>query len=135
MWKNKKLNNSAISLRRALREYVCGILYVKKDGSYREAVGTTYIDCIVPHSRPKGKIKHPDRKSIRYYDLEKEEWRSLKRTHLVGYWKIKKLSDLTPDCENCRLSSACYFGEILQCPDTLKFLEWAGCGKEVVHPR
>lgn len=130
MWKNHKLNNSAISLKRALREYFCGIVYIKSDGSFREAIGTIYIDCISPHSRPKGIMKKPDRKTIRYYDIGKEEWRSLRRSALIGYWKIVKLSELTPDCENCRFSSACYFGEILQCPQTFKFLEWAGRGKE-----
>ena len=93
MWKNHKLNNSAISLKRALREYICGIVYIKIDGGYREALGSTHRDCIPKHALPKGKMLRHDRKTIRYFDLMKGEWRSLRRTSLIGYWIVEAATE------------------------------------------
>lgn len=86
MWKNHRLSDHPRALVRALRTGVCGIVFVKRDGSLREALGTTDLMRIPVHSHPKGRGRYIPG-IITFYDLVKQEWRSLRRTGLVGWWK------------------------------------------------
>ena len=93
MWRNKRLNNSAISLRRALRNNWCGFVFIKEStGEYRVALGTTHEAYIPSEKQPKGK-RPPRKTTIPFWDLEKHEWRSLKRSALIGYWIEAEVSD------------------------------------------
>lgn len=58
--------------------------FMKMDGSLREARGTTNLR-LVPadlHPSPIPKQKHPDN-VIRYFDLDKNWWRSLREETLI----------------------------------------------------
>ena len=51
--------------------------YRKKDGTYRDAIGTLNHDLIPADKQPKGIVnRHDVLSSVAYFDLEKNEWRS-----------------------------------------------------------
>lgn len=65
----------------ALNNGVVKFSFTKKDGTVREAIGTTklsYIDMIDSNALPKGTGKQTKKPidMIRYYDLDKQGWRS-----------------------------------------------------------
>ena len=64
------------TLRSRLREGVVEFTFRKADGSLRKAVGTTDLATIPTGSHPKG-TGNPSDKSVRFFDLEKSEWRSV----------------------------------------------------------
>ena len=57
--------------------------FIKADGSLREAYGTKVLDLIPINQHPKG-VKKPSDDVITFFDLEKNEWRSLKRNTNVN---------------------------------------------------
>jgi hypothetical protein len=71
----------AEDLRTKLHEGVVQFSFKKKDGSIREAVGTTLMSSIPEDIRPveKGESREytPNPDQIRYFDLEKAGWRSI----------------------------------------------------------
>lgn len=65
----------------ALNNGVVKFSFTKKDGTVREAVGTTklsYIGALDQNALPKGTENQSNKPSdiIRYYDLDKQGWRS-----------------------------------------------------------
>ena len=59
--------------------------FTKVDGTIREAQGTRNIDIIAEaNSLPKGVIKDNDN-VIRYYDVDKVEWRSFKVDNFIEF--------------------------------------------------
>ena len=58
----------------------------KKDGSIREAKGTTHPLLIPLDKRPKGeKAVSIQFSAIPFFDLEKQDWRSFNITHFIGF--------------------------------------------------
>ena len=59
----------------------------KKDGSIREAKGTTHPLLIPLDKRPKGtdKMVHGKWSMVNYYDLDRNDWRSFNITHFIGF--------------------------------------------------
>ena len=59
----------------------------KKDGSIREAKGTTHPLLIPEDKRPKNNNQSPitNHQSIPYFDLDKQDWRSFNITHFIGF--------------------------------------------------
>jgi hypothetical protein len=51
--------------------------YKKRDGTLREAYGTLQYVFIPENKQPKESIDERDFKNFRYFDLEKNEWRSI----------------------------------------------------------
>ncbi|CAB4175026.1 WYL domain containing protein [uncultured Caudovirales phage] len=64
------------TLRSRLREGVVQFAFKKVDGTLRTAVGTTNLATIPTESHPKG-TGNPSDKSVRFFDIEKREWRSV----------------------------------------------------------
>ena len=65
----------------------------KKDGSIREAKGTTHPLLIPLDKRPKGeKAVSIQFSAIPFFDLEKQDWRSFNITHFIGFVTIYQLS-------------------------------------------
>ena len=61
----------------------------KKDGSIREAKGTTHPLLIPLDKRPKGeKAVSIQFSAIPFFDLEKQDWRSFNITHFIGFVTI-----------------------------------------------
>lgn len=62
-------------------------MYMKKsDGSLREARGTRLAE-VLPE-RPKSTRKHTTPQSqLCYYDLDKQAWRSLDKSQLLGWFE------------------------------------------------
>lgn len=60
--------------------------YTKKDGSIREARGTTNINILREHSaEPKGTTEYQlNNQVIRYFDLDSEGWRSFCINNLIS---------------------------------------------------
>ena len=66
----------------------------KKDGSIREAKGTTHPLLIPEDKRPKNNNQSPitNHQSIPFFDLDKQDWRSFSITHFIGFVTIYQLS-------------------------------------------
>jgi len=64
------------TLRARLREGVVQFAFKKVDGTLRTAVGTTNLATIPTEHHPKG-TGNPSDKSVRFFDIEKREWRSV----------------------------------------------------------
>lgn len=64
-------------LKKKLHEGVVEFTYIKKDGSERKAKGTLNFEIIeeLGGPIPTGQITHPTY-TTRYFDIDKEEWRS-----------------------------------------------------------
>jgi hypothetical protein len=75
-WANAKLHFM-------MRDGFVNFQYIKKDGSVRDAKGTTRLD-ILPNGALKGGMRTTDPKRFQvYYDDEKKDWRCFDRSRLV----------------------------------------------------
>lgn len=73
-WKCAKLKN-------ALHQGIVGFTYMKKDGTFRNAIGTLHnVESLFVGS---DKFQN-DILTLRYYDLEKQAFRALKINNLVS---------------------------------------------------
>jgi hypothetical protein len=70
---------SAEVLRARLRAGVVQFAFKKVDGTLRTAVGTTNLATIPTEHHPKG-TGNPSDRSVRFFDIEKREWRSVSTT-------------------------------------------------------
>ena len=72
-------------LKKKLHEGVVEFTYIKKDGSERKAKGTLNFEIIeeLGGPIPTGQITPPVY-TTRYFDIEKEEWRSFLNDSLKG---------------------------------------------------
>lgn len=59
--------------------------YQKKDGTIRKAKGTTKSEIIPEVAQPKGVDRNYSVENVRYYDTEKEGWRSFNKENFVSY--------------------------------------------------
>lgn len=75
--------------RKKLLEGIVEFRFTKKDGTIREAKGTTNSDIIseyaepVASDKPKRDIKISDN-STRYFDIDSKGWRSFVNENLIG---------------------------------------------------
>ena len=72
-----------------LKRGTLGFSFKKKDGSNRVAKGTLKIACIPSDKRPKGTGKPEKDHIVRYFDLDKKEWRSMIFDNLISVWYAK----------------------------------------------
>lgn len=79
-------------LREALHTHVCNIVFHKKDGDVRIATGTTSLQIIDRDHHPKGKRK-PCEATVAFFDLDINEWRSLKTENLIGYTAVATVDE------------------------------------------
>lgn len=61
----------------------CRFLYLKKDGTVREAHGTLATHLIPTDRRPKGR-RTPPPSVLTYFDKDRTAWRCLRRERLIG---------------------------------------------------
>lgn len=71
------MTNTVEELRKCLKSGVVNFTYTKKDGTIREAKGTTRMNNIPEENRPKGVRESPSG-IVNYFDLDKSEWRSFR---------------------------------------------------------
>lgn len=69
------------TLKHQLQEGIVSFKYEKKDGTIREAKGTTKMDIVEEYVResPKQtttKERKVNENQVRYFDIDKEQWRS-----------------------------------------------------------
>jgi hypothetical protein len=69
-------------LRNQLRTGIAKFAYVKKDGSLRLAIGTLKMDSVPESKHPKG-VRESSPKVLVYFDLERQDWRSVSVETLV----------------------------------------------------
>ena len=85
------------SLRKALNEGVVLFDFVKKDGTHRDARGTTCPDLIPTDNMPQNK-RSPEqqaafhRQTVAFYDIDKKGWRSMRIDTIWSYTRALKLS-------------------------------------------
>ncbi len=91
MWKNRKIRYSAAALKKSLGNHICGIIYWKKSGEQRFAIGTRNPIYIPDSAKPKG-VKRVNHTGISYYDLEKKSWRGLSRGNLLCFWEAAEIT-------------------------------------------
>lgn len=70
------------SLKEKLRNGVAHFVFIKKDGSIREAFGTTNASIAAKHTNSNG-ISREYYKTTAFFDIEKGEWRSFRWESLV----------------------------------------------------
>ena len=69
-------------LRNKLRTGIAKFAYVKKDVSLMLAIGTLKMDSVPESKHPKG-VREPSPKVLVYFDLERQDWRSVSIDTLV----------------------------------------------------
>ena len=81
---------------KALNNGVIRFSFWKKDGSIREAVGTTNLVLIPLDKLPKNtSYDHlPNYQTITFFDLEKSEWRSFNIASFIGFVSIWGLNNV-----------------------------------------
>ena len=83
-------------LRKALNEGVVLFQFQKKDGTLRDARGTTCPDLIPSDNTPKGK-RTPEqqaaflRQTVAFYDIDKKAWRSMRIDTVWSWTRAMKL--------------------------------------------
>ena len=83
-------------LRKALNEGVVLFRFQKKDGTLRDARGTTCPDLIPSDNMPKGK-RTPEqqaafmRQTVAFYDIDKKAWRSMRIDTIWSWTRAMKL--------------------------------------------
>ena len=79
----------------ALRNGIVTFSFWKKDGSIREAKGTTHPLLIPDDKRPKSTDKMVNGKwsMVNYFDLDRNDWRSFNITHFIGFVTIYELKE------------------------------------------
>lgn len=82
-----KSTEAAAALREKLQQSTIHFVFNKKDGSRREAIGTTNLVVIPEDQWPKdmgAEIKAPKNESVvTYYDMEKLSWRSCRADSIL----------------------------------------------------
>lgn len=81
----------AADLREEMLARVVEFDFIKKDGSTRHAFGTVCPDLLPPapesDGNPKKSPAAPNYANFRYFDTEKESWRSFNVVNLIGFEK------------------------------------------------
>jgi len=75
--------NTTEELKDALRNNTVFFRYEKKQGEYRQALGTNLLAGIPSAKHPKG-VKTPSKEVITYFDLQKNEYRSFRKDLFIG---------------------------------------------------
>ena len=90
------------SIKKALRINVATFLYRKKDGELRIAIGTKNLNLIPEIYHPIGDTVQSNINNIRYFDLEKQAWRSFQKDSFVGFitGMIKKEKDKSENVDD-----------------------------------
>ena len=70
-------------LNKALLEGEVVFSFEKKDGTERVARGTKKMDMVPDSSVPSGKEYNKSDAVIRYYDLDKQDWRSFRKEKFI----------------------------------------------------
>ena len=73
-----------VALEQALKQGVVHMVYMKKDGSMRDAHGTRAAHLIPEGYRAQGRRK-PSPLTLAYWDTERGGWRCLLRNRLLGF--------------------------------------------------
>lgn len=68
----------------SLRNGVVEFSYEKKDGTIREAKGTLNSEVYGEENKPKGAGSEVPDNIVKYYDLDKEGWRSFNFDKLIS---------------------------------------------------
>ena len=84
MTKETVICHDIVALEEALKEGVVHMVYMKKDGSMRDAHGTRAARLIPEDCRARGRRKPPPH-VLAYWDTDRGDWRSLLRDHLLGF--------------------------------------------------
>ena len=80
-----------VRFRQWLNQGVVRFSFFKKDGSIREAIGTTNLLLIPTEKHPKGTALAPVYSTINFFDLVKGEWRSFNILSFIGFvdrWEL-----------------------------------------------
>lgn len=75
------------NFKKELSNRVVEFEYTKKDGTVRKAKGTTKSDVIPENMQPKGVERNYSEDNVRYYDIDKEGWRSFNKNNFVSFVK------------------------------------------------
>ena len=88
--------------KKALYEGVVEFTFFKKDGSVRDAKGTTNLVLIPSDKWPKGagemengKLKMENYSSMAFFDFEKQDWRSFQIWQFAANFRIWRLTEVT----------------------------------------
>lgn len=84
MEKNMNQKNNVGNLKPLLKESLVVFKYNKTDGTVRTATGTTCSEYIPEAETPSGNTRYRlSEDVIRYYDVDKEGWRSLRTDNFI----------------------------------------------------
>ena len=79
-----EMNKDLEELEQELRRRVVRFWYQKKNGEWREAIGTRRLSLIPEEQHPNGTGHQPDF-LVCYWDLERNHWRCFDRNRFIGF--------------------------------------------------
>ena len=79
-----EMNKELEELEQELRRRVVRFWYQKKNGEWREAIGTRRLSLIPEEQHPNGTGHQPDF-LVCYWDLERNHWRCFDRNRFIGF--------------------------------------------------
>lgn len=68
--------------------------FLKKDGTFRIALATRCPDLFPPNPHPSRRRRPPQPGIIPFYDLNKKEWRSMRREMFEGFIRVEPPADV-----------------------------------------
>lgn len=71
-------------LKQKIQNEVVSFQFQKKDGTIRDARGTTKMEIIPEENHPTGGAKTLSDDVVRFYDMDKGEWRSFRIENFIG---------------------------------------------------
>lgn len=81
------MNTDIKSFKEALKSGVVNFKFNKKDGTVREAKGTTNSE-LIPETQLSNRTPRtytPNPNVVKYFDTEKEGWRSFNEDNFIGF--------------------------------------------------
>ena len=95
----KYLNKSIEECLAAMAVGKVRMVFLKKDGSFRIALATRCPALIPPNPHPSHRRRPPRPGVIPFYDLEKRDWRSMKREMFGGFIPTEPEQDVDEEVD------------------------------------
>jgi len=86
---DSELNKSIEECLAAMAVGKVRMVFLKKDGTFRIALATRCPDLIPPNPHPSRRRRPPQPGIIPFYDLEKKDWRCMRREMFGGFVPVE----------------------------------------------
>ena len=97
---DNELNKSIDECLAAMAVGKVRMVFLKKDGTFRIALATRCPDLIPPNPHPSRRRRTPQPDIIPFYDLEKKDWRCMRREMFGGFIPVEPPADVGDEVED-----------------------------------